>query len=57
MTTGMRNYLRAVSQTDRNFMARDAREALRLAWPHRETLRGRIVVNSNLDMLRNLRSL
>jgi hypothetical protein len=57
VTIGMRNYLTALSEQDRRYVARDSREALRLAWPHRQSLRGRIVVQSNCTMLRSLRNL
>ena len=57
MTPGMRNYLSSLSSCDRLKMLRDSQEALRLAWPHRDGLRGRIVVQSSVNMLRNLRSL
>jgi hypothetical protein len=33
---------------------RDSIKALRLAWPHRHTLRGRIVATANVKMLRRL---
>ena len=33
---------------------RDSVKALRTAWPHRHSLRGRIVVKANVAMLRKL---
>ena len=57
MTTGMRNYLTGLGDTERLELARDSRESLRFAWPHRHGLRGRTVVEANVTMLRNLRFL
>lgn len=33
---------------------RDSIKALRHAWPHRHTLRGRIIVDANVKMLRRI---
>lgn len=33
---------------------RDSIKALRHAWPHRHTMRGRIIVDANVKMLRRL---
>lgn len=57
MTKGMLNHLSSLGEYQALKLKRDSQEALRLAWPHRETYRGRIVVQSNVDMLRNLRAL
>lgn len=55
MTTALRQHLTALTTTERHQMTADSQDALRHAWPHRDSLRGRTVVQSNVKMLRNLR--
>lgn len=57
MTARMESYLSALNEDDRLKLCRDSETALRQAWPHRQTHRARIVIDSNVTMLRNLRSL
>jgi hypothetical protein len=57
MTPALHTYLTSLSEKGRDRLARESRDALRLAWPHRNSLRGRTVIKSNVTMLRNLRAL
>jgi hypothetical protein len=57
MTAGMRDYLAVLSAYGRTKLRHDSEHALRTAWPHRSTTRGRTVVAANIAMLRNLRAL
>jgi hypothetical protein len=57
VTEGMRSYLAGLSDSGRAKLRKDATRALRIAWPNRSTARGRVVVVSNVTMLRNLRAL
>ncbi len=57
MTKRMAQYLAELTQDDQARLGDYSRAELVRAWPHRESLRARIVVRANLDMLRNLRAL
>ena len=57
MTPHMRDYLTSLTESKLGKLRRDSEKTLRLAWPHRHGLRGRIVVRANVTMLRNLRAL
>jgi hypothetical protein len=51
-------HLRAMSAPQQKRLAAESRKALRTAWPCRNTdLRARLVIESNVRMLRNLATL
>lgn len=52
MTTDERNIMLPVPNPDK--VKKDSIKALRHAWPHRHTLRGRVIVDANVRMLRRI---
>lgn len=59
MTPHLENYLRSMSDRQREQLRRDSIRCLREAWPwrHRSAYRARIVIRANVTMLRNLKAL
>jgi hypothetical protein len=58
MTSALEAHLRSMSDSQRKRMATESRKALRTAWMHRHgDNRARLVVQSNVRMLRNLAAL
>jgi hypothetical protein len=57
MTPALRDYLIGLGEKGRARERRNARTALRRAWPHRHTPRARVVIGANVAALRNLREL
>lgn len=58
MTPALESLLRSMSEAQMRRHVAESRRALRVAWPHRNTdQRARMVVRSNVVMLRNCRSL
>lgn len=50
----LHDYIKNLSEAEYAKLRVDSVDALRKAWAHRHTLRGRIVVESNVKMLRRL---
>lgn len=55
MTPARLTYFLSLTPPQARRVKRDATEALRFAWPHRDGRRARLVIASNVATLRDLR--